>query len=322
MHKVTVIIPCYNAESYIERCFKSLESQICQDFEVICVDDASKDNTVNVIRKIASASKLNIRILQNETNSGPAVSRNKGILAASSKYISFCDADDWYENDFLSKLLEKLETNDADLAACGYSVVDDNGNRQERPLSNSAVLNKKDQILSLDVDSLCMLMIKTTIMQETLLPDIRNGEDMAVVPLIMMKANKCVSVSDCLYNYYRRSGSASEKPTMKVVDSFILSFEHIKKSIPAQYQEIEEFLGVRTLLYAAMITLFSFSFDIKKANYIINNFEKVYPHWENNRFISKLPKYKRIVLNLAHRRMYLSIWLIAKIRSIIVGRKV
>lgn len=321
MYKVTVIIPCYNVELYIERCFKSLESQICQDFEVICVDDASNDNTVSVIRRIASNSAINIRIIQNEKNSGPAVSRNKGVLSASSEYLTFCDADDWYEKEFLSKLLEQLETNDADLAVCGYSIVDEKGNKQNRPLPHSLVIDEKDQILSLDVDSLCMLMVKTTIMQDTLLPDIRNGEDMAVVPLLMIKANKCVAVTDCLYNYFRRSGSASEKPTMKAVDSFILSFEHIKKSIPDQYREIVEYIGVRNLLYAGLITLFSISFEIGKAEIILNKFEQEYSQWINNRFIKKMPRYKRIVLSLVHRRMYFCIWLIAKMRNIMAGRK-
>ena len=321
MHKITVIIPCYNVEQYIERCIKSLEAQIYQDFEVICVDDASKDNTVKILKKIVSTSKLSIQIIQNEMNCGPAKSRNRGILAASSEFITFCDADDWYETEYLNKLLQQLETNSADLAVCGYSVVDENGNRQERPLATNIVLEKKEQILSLDVDSLCMLMVKTAIMQDTLLPDIRNGEDMAVVPLIMMKANKCVSVSDCLYNYYRRSGSASEKPTMKTVDSFILSYKHIQKYFPDQYGEILEYIGVRNLLYAGLITLFSISFQTGKANIILNRFEQEYPRWVKNRFIKNMPRYKRIVLNLVHRRMYLCIWFIAKVRNIMAGRK-
>lgn len=321
MNRITVVIPCYNAEEYIDGCIHSLQNQLFSDFEVIFVDDASKDNTVRKLENIALNSNLNIQIIKNEKNCGPAKSRNRGILAATTEYITFCDADDWYEVEFLSTLYKGLKKNNADLAICGYSVVDEKGNKEKRPLNQSCVVEKKEDMLGIDVDSLCMLMVKTTIMKDTLLPDIRNGEDMAVVPLLMMKANKCLVIRECLYNYYRRSGSASETVTMKVVDSFVESFNHIREHFPKGYVEIEEYIGVRNLLYAGLITLFSFSYDIKKANKILGDFEKSYPNWIKNDYIEEMPRYKVVVLKLAHNRYYVAIWVLAKLRKILTRKK-
>ena len=95
---VTIIIPCFNASSYIEKCLSELNNQHYRDFEVICVDDASSDNTVEVIDNYKHNASFNIRIIKNESNVGPAVSRNRGVCAANTKYITFCDSDDWYDS--------------------------------------------------------------------------------------------------------------------------------------------------------------------------------------------------------------------------------
>lgn len=320
MNKVTIVIPCYNAENYIDSCIDSLLKQEYQNFNVIFIDDASKDRTVEKLENSVLNCNLDIKILKNKENSGPSVSRNRGILSAVTKYITFCDIDDSYEPNYLSKLLSELEKNDADLAFCGYSVVDEKENKVKRPLSFNGVLTNKIDILKLDVDSLCMLMVKTDIMKDTLLPNIRNGEDMAVVPLLMVKSNNCVAISECLYNYYRRNNSASEKPSMQVVNSLITSFEYIKNHFPEEYLEIEEYLGIRNLLYAGLITLFSFSFDVNVADQILENFEECYPNWKRNQYINELPNYKKIVLKLAGKRIYLGIWFLAWLRKILTRK--
>ena len=76
------------------------------------------------------------------------------------------------------------------MAFCGYKVVDEHGKSQSRPVYNRSGLISREEAFCLDADSLCMLMVKTDIMKDTLLPDLRNGEDVATVPLLMAKANR------------------------------------------------------------------------------------------------------------------------------------
>ena len=315
---VTIVIPCYNVAKYIKRCIDSLVGQSFQKFKVILVDDKSTDDTYQYLLQLQATSGLDIMVLQNSCNSGPAVSRNKGIFEADTKYITFCDSDDWYEPDFLKTMVSLLEDNAADMAFCGYKVVDEHGNSQSRPVYNRSGLISREEAFCLDADSLCMLMVKTDIMKDTLLPDLRNGEDVATVPLLMAKANRYAATVSCLYNYFRRSDSASERPTMKAVESLVCSYQYVQKNFPDKYIKEKEFLGIKNLLYSTMITLFSCSNNRHMAKSLLQEFEDIYPNWKNNPYIASLRGYKKIVLQFLYYRFLLGVKFISFVRLIMV----
>lgn len=314
---VTIVIPCYNVAKYIKRCIDSLVDQSFQKFKVILVDDKSTDDTYQYLLQLQATSGLDIMVLQNSCNSGPAVSRNKGILEADTKYITFCDSDDWYEPDFLKTMVSLLEDNVADMAFCGYKVVDEHGNSQSRPVYNRSGLISREEAFCLDADSLCMLMVKTDIMKDTLLPDLRNGEDVATVPLLMAKANRYAATVSCLYNYFRRSDSASERPTMKAVESLVCSYQYVQKNFPDKYIKEKEFLGIKNLLYSTMITLFSCSNDKRTAKELLNEFETIYPNWKNNPYITSLRIYKKVILRMVSLKLFGVVRLVAILRNVI-----
>lgn len=316
MRKVTVVIPCYNAEAYIERTLEALERQEFRDFCVICVDDCSTDHTAERILTFRERKTLDIILLTNQKNSGPAASRNRGVACADSEYIAFCDGDDWYAPDFLSRMVRTATEENADLVFCGYQVVNERGKTERRPISPEGRLSLTDALCACP-DSMCMILVRTPLMKATPLPDIRNGEDAATVPLLAAKANIAVAIPDCLYNYYRRSGSASQKPTMKVVDSLISAFEYVKKNFPAGHPEELEFLGVKNMLYPAIITLFSIGYEKKRAEEIVAAFSRDFPGWHENTHLPELSGYKKLVVRLLHRRRYVFVRLIAVIRKII-----
>lgn len=314
---VTIVIPCYNVAKYIKRCIDSLVGQSFQKFKVILVDDKSTDDTYQYLLQLQATSGLDIMVLQNSCNSGPAVSRNKGILEADTKYITFCDSDDWYEPDFLKTMVSLLEDNAADMAFCGYKVVDEHGNSQSRPVYNRSGLISREEAFCLDADSLCMLMVKTDIMKDTLLPDLRNGEDIAIVPLLMAKANRYTATVSCLYNYFRRSDSASERPTMKVVESLVCSYRYVQENFPDEYIKEKEFLGIKNLLYSTIITLFSCSNDKRTAKDLLNEFETIYPNWKNNPYITSLRIYKKVILRMVSLKLFGVVRLVAILRNVI-----
>lgn len=314
---VTIVIPCYNVAKYIKRCIDSLVGQSFQKFKVILVDDKSTDDTYQYLLQLQATSGLDIMVLQNSCNSGPAVSRNKGILEADTKYITFCDSDDWYEPDFLKTMVSLLEDNAADMAFCGYKVVDEHGNSQSRPVYNRSGLISREEAFCLDADSLCMLMVKTDIMKDTLLPDLRNGEDVATVPLLMAKANRYAATVSCLYNYFRRSDSASERPTMKAVESLVCSYQYVQKNFPDKYIKEKEFLGIKNLLYSTMITLFSCSNNRHMAKSLLQEFEDIYPNWRNNPYITSLRIYKKVILRMVSLKLFGVVRLVAILRNVI-----
>lgn len=111
--KVSVIIPVYNTEEYIEECIESVLNQTFQDFEIICVDDGSTDRSADIIQGYCTRDK---RIaLHKQKNSFSGVARNTGVSLAKGKYIQFLDSDDFLENNALEMTVKKAEETSADV---------------------------------------------------------------------------------------------------------------------------------------------------------------------------------------------------------------
>ena len=110
---ISVIIPLYNVEDYIHVCLNSVLKQTYQDFEVICIDDASTDSTAEILDYFVQKDSR-IRILKNESNKGPGFSRNEALKEAKGKYIIFLDGDDWLSLNALETVVEKAEKDNLD----------------------------------------------------------------------------------------------------------------------------------------------------------------------------------------------------------------
>lgn len=112
--KISVIVPVYNSEKYLERCLESIVFQTLHDIEIIIINDGSSDNSGKVAEKFLPDKRV---IYIKQENKGQGAARNKGLALAKGKYISFIDSDDYIDNDFLEKLYKAATRNDADIAA-------------------------------------------------------------------------------------------------------------------------------------------------------------------------------------------------------------
>ena len=111
---ISVIIPVYNVEDYLYVCINSVLKQSYQDFEIICIDDASTDSSLEILEK-KKKKDSRIKILKNDSNRGPGFSRNRGLEVAQGKYISFLDGDDWFSHDAFDILIKKIEEDNLEL---------------------------------------------------------------------------------------------------------------------------------------------------------------------------------------------------------------
>lgn len=109
MKKISIIIPVYNAEKYIEKCLNSIKKQTYSNYEIIIIDDGSKDNSLNICKKFEKENKSMILKIFTQKNEGPSNARNKGIANAVGDYITFVDADDYLEENILKDLLSGCE---------------------------------------------------------------------------------------------------------------------------------------------------------------------------------------------------------------------
>ncbi len=124
--KVSVVLPIYNVERYLDRCIRSVVNQTYTNLEIILVDDGSPDNCPAICDSWAKKDSR-IRVIH-KSNSGLGMARNSGIEAATGKYICFLDSDDYVSADIIKKGLESAEINNADIVLWGFKEVDKKGN--------------------------------------------------------------------------------------------------------------------------------------------------------------------------------------------------
>ncbi|MBQ7039801.1 MAG: glycosyltransferase family 2 protein, partial [Clostridia bacterium] len=124
MPKVSIIVPVYNAEKYIERCVNSLKNQTLDDIEIILVDDSSTDSSLEICKKMAKEDNR-IKVIH-KVNEGAGYARNAALEIATGKYIGFADSDDFVEKGMFEALYEKAEKYNSELVMSGVLFVDGN----------------------------------------------------------------------------------------------------------------------------------------------------------------------------------------------------
>ncbi|MGM9795271.1 MAG: glycosyltransferase family 2 protein [Candidatus Aphodosoma sp.] len=125
--KLSIIIPVYQVEEYIERCLKSIISQDCKDYEIILVDDATRDNSMKIAHDVLDNTGTIVRYLKHESNSGLSAARNSGISVAKGEYILFVDSDDSLADGALSAFIRQINDTHADCIIGNYKVVSEKG---------------------------------------------------------------------------------------------------------------------------------------------------------------------------------------------------
>lgn len=123
---ISIIVPVYNGEKYIENCLLSIKKQTMTEFECICIDDGSVDESKKIIKNFIKNDNRFYYFYQK--NSGPSSARNNGIEKASGKYILFVDCDDTISPYYLEKLFLAIEQNKTDICCCGYTCIEEKQN--------------------------------------------------------------------------------------------------------------------------------------------------------------------------------------------------
>lgn len=211
MDLISVIVPIYKVENYLNKCVESIAAQSYSNLEIILVDDGSPDNCPQMCDEW-TAKDSRVKAIHKE-NGGLSDARNAGLAVATGEYISFIDSDDWIEPEFMEVLLDAITTTGADIAECGTRLVDEDGNK----LSARGV--KADETLS-TVDALVRLVNEAGIFQtvwnklyrRSVIGDIlfekgKYNEDDYFSYQVFDRAKKVTIVSKPMYNYLQRSGS-------------------------------------------------------------------------------------------------------------------
>lgn len=215
---LSIIIPCYNCADFIGETIDSLENQTCKDFEVICINDGSTDNTLDTLTAWQAKSQLEIKII-NQKNAGVSTARNRGIDEAKGKYMLFLDSDDIYNKDFVKLMLENALQSGADTVYCKLG-------RKLKEIAEgefSAVVpimqSQNDAMYNLmykmgEIGFYCYIYIKEILIKNNIRFDINtaHGEDREFNWKYLCKCNSILLIDVPLYGYRVNAQSASYKP--------------------------------------------------------------------------------------------------------------
>lgn len=219
MDKISVVIPVYKVEKYLERCVNSVRNQSYENLEIVLVDDGSPDHSGEICDKLAKDDKR-IKVIHKE-NGGLSDARNAGIEAATGDYVAFIDSDDWYDPDMLALLHRLSREHNAEIAECSYRSVWKDCIRAETNCSGRVFEFTPAQAIESNLDwKYCKpvawnKLYRADVIGTTRYPVGKLHEDEFTTHLFYLAAKKIVYVDVALLNYERRnlgSITASFKP--------------------------------------------------------------------------------------------------------------
>ncbi|WP_343288427.1 glycosyltransferase family 2 protein [Turicibacter bilis] len=217
--KVSIIIPAYNIENYIERCLESLVNQSLKEIEIIVVNDGSTDGTCTRIEKFLS---IDGRVkLVNQENKGAIEARKTGLSIAKGKYILFVDGDDWLELNALEILYDNATKNNSDIVLYPAFRVDNDGKNLFQVYEDCKEYSLQEVFLGKIVPSLWSKFIKLDYINSNNIQfpsNISFAEDLATTTSLFIHNPKVSLENKALYNYYERFDSTTSEINSKVLD--------------------------------------------------------------------------------------------------------
>lgn len=256
--KLSVILPVYNVEKYLERCLDSILNQTFKDFELLIVNDGSPDNSHLICDSYA---KNDLRIKNfKKSNGGLSSARNYGINLAKGEYISFVDSDDYLDENMFQYLIAALLKSEASISICGRKNVYPDGRIKAVNLfGKNTVLSKQSAIELLIKDESINSFAWNKIYRRELFEDIRFPEgrvyeDIAVMFKIFNKANRVVHIKESLYFYLHNSESISRGSGKELIiakDLFYAHYERYQFILGnKQYHEVLKLSEKQAFLFA------------------------------------------------------------------------
>lgn len=252
---VSIIIPAYNVEEYLEECVKSLLSQTYKNYEIIIIDDGSTDQTYKVARNLSSDNKR-IKLLH-QRNQGVSVARNIAMKNAEGEYFIFVDADDVVAPRYVETLVTNLKTVDMVIVGFSSERKDIITESASKPIYAKAVNVKEDILCGTNYDGyLWNKIFRRSIIEKYKLEFRRNivvWEDLLFVLEYLNKCKMILIFDDKLYFYRKREGSAVNSTSIEKYKSKYVTVEYIKNNELANTIESKKRIS---LLYFE--TMFSF----------------------------------------------------------------
>lgn len=305
--KISVLVPVYKVEKYIDKCARSLFEQTYENIEYIFVDDASPDKSIDLLESIIEEypkRKNLVKILRHETNRGLSSARNTALDHASGDYIYIVDSDDYIDQDTLSKLMETSVSTNADIVISDFTEIYNSYKRVKR----INILENKMQYLQ------AVLMRKTNftvwgkLMRANLFDNIRfigdvtYAEDYGTYPRLLYYASNVVKVDIPLYNYvkYNQAACTAFMTEKNINDALCVAnmIEMFFSNVP-DHEKFQETVKMSLLKFKVHL--------IQSCYSSIPLVDKIVSYWkiDDKDVVSKLSLKDRCLLAFSNRRNWM-----------------
>lgn len=322
MDKVSVIVPAWNVGRYLPRTLDSLLGQTYGNLEILVIDDASTDDTRGVISHYAAWDDRIVPLIQT-THRGVGAARNRGLDAAVGDWICFCDGDDWYEPEFVARMLACAKTEGADFVFCDYWVV-----RKGQKISAGSVGSLKSgcdirRVIACGPLASCTHMIHRDLFQRSQVrypEDCRRYEELSVIPVLASHAARIGVCREALYGYYQRGdGTSASNAPMDSEGEFRRGYEKLAAALGPGYDRELEYHAIYALFYGEVLKSCKEGLATAAIREQIDRYHREFPQWEKNPYLGELGQGKRLFLALVARKWIVYLRVLAALHGKVVG---
>ena len=305
MEKISIIVPVYNVELYLEQCLDSLVKQTFQDIKIIVINDGSTDNSQTIIDKFVLNFPDKV-ITAYKENGGLSSARNFGLEYAQGEYLGFIDSDDYIELDLYERMYDLIKEENADLIVCNIKYFYEDSSKQEfisKGLNNQWNTDPKKAALLSPMFAWNKLYKRDVFITNNLrYPLGLWHEDIPVTVKMIILSNKIVALDTVGVNYRQRENSimnAKYNPKMhdifKILDLTLTEVRHQDK-LNKYHDEIEYLFIEHLLFYGAFRFLRSSGYNslLPEAIRLIKN---TFPNWRHNKYLQKLSLKNRVFIH-------------------------
>jgi glycosyltransferase involved in cell wall biosynthesis len=304
--KVSIIIPVYNGEKYIDRCLNSILNQTYKNIELIIIDDGSTDNSFKLLSEYLKKD-TRIKVIHKE-NGGQASARNLGLTKSTGDYIMFVDCDDYIELNMIEELLNLSLKNKSDITVCDLNA--NYGNKTNNIIkgminaSNNANIN-----FMLSDPGPCAKLFKASILKNNNFCFLENKiyEDLAVIPALAIYTNSISYLEKPFYNYIIHENSTMNQICFNMkLNNIFDSLDNLSNLFNGKYSDELEYIYIKHLLHDASLRFLKFK--DKEANKSLKKINKIikgkYPNWKRNKYLFLLSKKELLLTKIIYNKWF------------------
>lgn len=224
---VSIVIPVYNSEKFLKDTIKTVEEQTYTNWELIFVDDCSKDNSVKIIQNEGEKNPK-VKLIELEQNSGAAIARNAGINAAKGRYIAFLDADDLWNKEKIEKQVKFMKKNNYAFSFTGYEFANENGKGNGKIVKVPEKINYKQALKNTTISTITVMFDMNELSKEDIyMPNVKS-EDTATWWRILKSGYIAYGLNENL-SYYRRSNGTLSANKLEAIKRIWNLYRKVEK---------------------------------------------------------------------------------------------